>query len=90
MLTSKQFGTSSTDLRKTFPQLIKSFCIEKLETTTFLKAFIACRLIPLDKKPALQPIGVGEVLRRIAGKVNMMVFKKDIIDAAGPLKLSAG
>ena len=90
MLTSKEFGTSSTDLRKTFPQLIKSFCIEKLETTTSLKAFTACRLIPLDKKPALQPIGVGEILRRIAGKVNMIVFKKDITDAAGSLKLSAG
>ena len=31
-----------------------------------------------------------EVLRRIAGKIIMMIFKKDITDAAGPLQLSAG
>ena len=33
---------------------------------------------------------MGEVLRRIAGKLIMMIFKKDITDAAGPLQLSAG
>ena len=90
MLTSREFGTSSTDLRKTFAQLIKRLCIEELETTTSLEAFTAYRLIPLHKKPGLRPIGVGEVLRRIAGKVIMMIFKKDITDAAGPLQLNAG
>ena len=83
ILTSRVFGTSSTDLRKTFAQLIKRICIEELETTTSLEAFTACRLIPLDKKPGLRPIGVGEVLRRIVGKVIMMIFMKDIIDAVG-------
>ena len=91
ILTSRKFGTSSSDLRKTFARLIKRLCIEELETTTSLETFAACRLIiPLDKKPRLQPIGVGEVLRRIAEKVIMMIFKKDITDAAGPLELSAG
>ena len=37
----------------------------------------------------MQPIGVGEILRRIEGKVIMMIIKKDITDAAGPLQLSA-
>ena len=46
LLTSREFGTSSTDLRKTFAQLIKRLCIEELETTTSLDAFTACRLIP--------------------------------------------
>ena len=46
LLTSREFGTSSTDLRKTFAQLIKRLCIEELESTTSLEAFIACRLIP--------------------------------------------
>ena len=88
MLTSREFGTSSTDLRKTFAQVIKNLCIEELESTASLEAFTACRLIPLDKKPGLRPIVVGEVLRRIAGKV-IMIFKKDITDAAGPLQLSS-
>ena len=77
-------------MRKTFTQLIKKLCIEELESTTSLEAFTACREIPLDKKPGLRPICVGEVLRRIAGKVIMKIFKKDITDAAGPLQLSAG
>ena len=42
---------------------------------------MACTLIPLDKKPGLRPIGVGEVLRRIAGKAVMMLFKNDITHA---------
>ena len=46
MLTSREFGTSSTDLRKTLAQLIKRLCIEELESTTSLEAFIGCRLIP--------------------------------------------
>ena len=92
MLTSREFGTSSTDLclRKTFAQLIKKLCIEELGTTTSFEAFTACILIPLDKKPGLRPLGMGEVLKRITEKVIMMIFKKDITDAAGPLQLSAG
>ena len=90
ILNSREFGTSSSDLRKTFAQLIKRLCIEELETTTSLETFTARRLTPLDKKPGLRPIHVGQVLRRIAGKVIMMIFKKDITDAAGPLELSAG
>ena len=89
-VTSKEFGTSSTDLWKTFAQVINILCIEELETTTSLEQFTACRLIPLDKKPALWPIGVVEVLRRIPGKVIMMLFTKDITDATGLLQLSAG
>ena len=54
------------------------------------KAFLACRLISLDKNPGLRPIGVGEVLRRIAGKVVMKVMKKDINKVAGCLQLCEG
>ena len=51
---------------------------------------MACRLIPLDKNAGLRPIGVGQVVRRIAGKVVMKVVKQDIKKAAGCLQLSAG
>ena len=38
----------------------------------------------------MRPIGVGEALRGIIEKVIMMVFKKDIKDAAISLPISAG
>ena len=53
-------------------------------------AFTANKLIPLDKNPGLRPIDVGEVLRRTAGKVVMMLCKKDVTKALGSLQLSAG
>ena len=56
----------------------------------------ACRLIPLDKgatqegTPGVRPIGVGEVLRRLIGKLLLSVIKKDITTAAGPLQTCSG
>ena len=43
-----------------------------------LKELLACRLIPLDKKPAVRPIGIGEILHRIIGKCAMLTLKVDI------------
>ena len=64
-------------------------CVEELESVSSLESFVACRLILLDKTPGLRPIIVGEVVRRIAGKAVMMLFKNDITHAAGALQLSA-
>ena len=58
--------------------------------TSSLEAFLACRLLPLDKNQGLRLIGVGEVLRRIAGKVIMNVIKGDIQEAAGSIQVCAG
>ena len=35
---------------------------------TGLAAFIACRLIPLDKNPGVHPIGLVETVQRIVGR----------------------
>ena len=45
------------------------YCHNWEDDLNSIKSFTACRLIPLSKNPGLRPIGVGEVLRRIAGKV---------------------
>ena len=55
-----------------------------------LSAFVACRLLPLDKNPGVRPIGVCEVLRRIVGKAVMAVVKQDVLKAAGAHQLCAG
>ena len=39
-----------------------------------MKAFLPCRVILLDKNPGLQPIGIGEVLRRRGKGANKIRF----------------
>ena len=97
ILISRNYGSCSVELRSEFALMIKQICIEKVELfksgdrmTSSLEAFLACRLLPLDKNPGLRPIGVGEVLRRIAGKVIMNVIKGDIQEAAGSIQVCAG
>ena len=68
IFTSNQFGDNTGDLCKTFSEVIKKLCTVENQSTS-LEAFLGNQLIPLDKNPGLRPIGVGEVLRRIAGKV---------------------
>ena len=57
---------------------------------------MANRLIPLDKgadkhgNPGVRPIGIGEILRRIIGKVVINNIRNDILQAAGPLQTCAG
>ena len=82
ILTSNNFRTSSSDLRKAFAIVVRKLCTDLVETHT-IEAFPSCRLILLDKNPGFQPIGVGEVLRRIAGKVIASVLKEDVIKCTG-------
>jgi bacterioferritin-associated ferredoxin len=55
-----------------------------------LSAYTASRLIPLDKSPGVRPIGIGEVCRRIIGKVIMKYSKSKIRRSVDPLQLCAG
>ena len=90
ILTSRSFGTASSELRKTFALFVKSLCVEEIKNVESLESFIACRLIRLDKRLGISSIGVGEVLRRIAGKTVMILLKKDVLQAAGSLQLCGG
>ena len=89
ILASNNFGTSGSDLRKVFADVIKKLCIEKIESST-IESFVACRLIPLDKNPGLRPIGVGEVFRRIAGKTVVSILHSDVINSVGSIQVCAG
>ena len=68
---------------------IKKICTKKVSAVS-IEAFAACRVIPLDKNPGLQPIGVGEILRRITGKVFVSVIKTEVVSSAGSLQVCAG
>ena len=69
--------------------MIKKLCIDEInvdnERSTSLEAFVACR-----KNPGLHQTSVGEVLRRIAGKVVIKVAKVDVTKSVDSLKVFAG
>jgi len=52
-----------------------------------LEALMASRLVPLDKKPGVRLIRIGKVLRRIAGKIVMIITKEDVINASSKAHL---
>ena len=89
ILLSKNFSKISDDLCKAFAAVIKRLCVEENQSAS-LETFLACRLIPLDKNPGLRPIGFGEILRRIAGKVVVAVVRGDVITSVSSLQVCAG
>ena len=70
--------------------MAKALCTENRTVNGGMSAFIACRLIPLDKDPGLRPIGIGEVLRRIIGKMVVFVLKPELQEDAGELQMCVG
>ena len=89
ILTSKQFGKSFIDLCKAFTEVIEKICSIKNQSAS-LERFLAWRLIPLDKNAGLQPIGTGELLRCITGKVVVTHFRTEIFTLVGSLQICAG
>ena len=83
------FRGASTDLCNSIAAVGRKLCTEELGGES-LSAYVACRLIALDKSPGVRPIGVAEVLRRIIGKAIMSIVKVDIQQAAGHQHLCAG
>lgn len=89
LLCSKAYGSATEDLRYSISLLTRKLCTEFVDPYS-IKELVSCRLIPLDKNPGIRPIGIGEVLRRIIGRAVTTHLKPEVIDAAGPLQLSAG
>ena len=80
---------SSFDLCAALASVAKRICTTFIDPKC-LSAFVACRLVPLDKCPGVRPIGIGETIRRIIGKAILATIGQNIIDAAGPLQLCVG
>ena len=60
MLCSKQFKKKPANLCQAVADLGKKLNREIIPPQN-LRAFVAGRLIPLDKDPGVRPIGIGEV-----------------------------
>ena len=94
-LCSKAYGKASIECCEAIADLTKRLCTEHIDPIC-LSEFLANRLIPLDKgltkegTPGVRPIGIGEVIRRITGKLLVRSIKDEIIEAAGPLQTCSG
>ena len=95
ILCSKTFGNNRADLCQAIADLAKKLCTNEIHPDCLVE-YNASRLIPLDKgmtkenTPGVRPIGIGEVLRRIVGKLLIGIIKDDIIEAVGPLQTCSG
>ena len=89
ILCSKKISAAGKALREQIALLSKNLAT-KLYHPCLIAAYIASRLIPLDKKTGIRPIGIGEVIRRIIGKTISHHSIDEIKEAAGPLQTCAG
>ena len=75
-LCSRAYGKHSYHLSEAVSGLAKRLCSEKIHPDTdSLRGHISCRLILLDKgadkdgNPGIRPIGIGDALYRMMGKI---------------------
>ena len=83
------FHSASKELCHSIALFTRRICTEYLDPQG-LAAFVACRLVPLDKSPGVCPIGVCESLRRIVGKAVLNITKPYILACTGALQLCSG
>ena len=83
------FKSKSIELCSSLAAIGKRICSVHVDPEG-ISAFVACRLIPIDKCPGVRPIGAGEVPRRIIVKAVLRLIADDIKEAAGPLQVCAG
>ena len=83
------FKSCSTDLRRALSMVARRIYTTLVDPSG-LKAFVARRLVALDKCPGVRPIGIGEVARRIIGKAIARVLSHEIQEATGPLQTCSG
>ena len=80
------FHGASNELCEAIALLCKRLCTEYVDPVG-LEALVASRLIALDKNPGIRPIGIGECLRRLVGKVVVQSIKMDILRVVGKQQL---
>ena len=83
------FHRTSNELCEAIARLTRRICSTYVDPRG-ISSLVASRLIALDKSPGIRPIGVGEILRRLIGKVVLHIAQEDIQRTVGSLQLCAG
>ena len=89
LLCSKQHKKKPAELCQAVSDLAKKLNRQVIPPS-HLRAFVAGRLIPLDKNPGVRPIGIGEVLRRIVSSATVTLLKPELVAVTAPLQTCAG
>ena len=84
-----RFGSRSEMLRDCIATLACKMGNEVLPWKK-LRALMSCRLIALDKRPGIRPIGIGECLRRLLAKSISDCTKGDLSEYSGIDQLADG
>ena len=83
------FGCASEELRVVIASLADWMEKSSPPWDTYC-ALMACRLVALDKRPRVRPVGIGKTLRRAIDKLAMRATGDQAKTACGNLQLCAG
>ena len=83
------FHSASKALCHSLALFTRRLCVSFVDPRS-LSAFLACRLIVLDKCPGVRSIGICETARRIIVKAILYATKGDVQDVAAARQLCAG
>ena len=83
------FGCASEDLRVVVASLADWMAKSSLPWAAY-HALMACRLVALNKRPGVRPVGIGETLRWALTKLVMRAAGGQAKTACGNLQLCAG
>ena len=84
-----RYGAHSARLRDAVAGLVMMMA-NRIVAWPWIRAMMSSRLITLDKKPGVRPIGVGEELRRLIEKVMVVSTGADVQDECGADQLCSG
>ena len=81
----------SHNSQRTTPHTIQCMApVSEVCGPCWIDIFIAYRLVALDKCPGVKPVGIGELMRRIAGKVILSVTGKALQKVTRAYKCALG
>ncbi len=80
------FNAASNELCHQLAMVARRLCTTYVNPK-LIAPFLACRLIALDKKAGVRPMGIGDTARRI---IALSIVKTDIQEATGCIQLCGG